>query len=90
MKSFSANRSKPFIFPLNFVKANNRYEGKERVKDEAMLEADQTTPTPPTQEGKYYYILSLKEFSMLEISAWNARSTFKRCSMALQLWMTVE
>ena len=36
------------------------------------------------------YFLSLKEFSMLEISAWKAWSTFSRCSMALQLWMTVE
>lgn len=39
---------------------------------------------------KQNYFLSLKEFSMLEISAWKARSIFRRCSMALQLWMTVE
>ena len=36
------------------------------------------------------YFFSLKEFSMLEISAEKALSIFRRCSTALQLWMTVE
>ena len=60
MKSFSANRSKPFIFPLNFVKVNNRYEGKGRVKDEAMLEADQTTPNPSYSGGEFLLLFKLE------------------------------
>ena len=38
----------------------------------------------------FFYDFNLNEFSMLLSSSWKALSTFSRCSMVLQLWITVE